>query len=79
METVVCVSLLKTVSLYHVAPNEKMKEVLRRTVSEAKAAISKVCTLESMHVCKVYVCLDVCLHACVRACVRVCVCVPTQL
>ena len=25
------------------APNDKMKDVLKRTVSEAKAAISKVC------------------------------------
>ena len=28
-----------------VAPNDKMKEVLRRTVSEARAAISKVHTV----------------------------------
>ena len=43
-----CVSLLKTVFIMNVAPNEKMKDVLRRTVSEAKAAISKVYMCVSM-------------------------------
>ena len=28
-------------SIYYIAPNDRMKEVLRKTISEAKAAVSK--------------------------------------
>ena len=31
-------------SIYYIAPNDRMKEVLRMTISEAKAAVSKVHT-----------------------------------
>ena len=31
-------------SIYYIAPNDRMKEVLRKTISEAKAAVSKVYT-----------------------------------
>ena len=34
--------VMSSLSSCDVAPNDKMKEVLRRTVSEARAAISKV-------------------------------------
>ena len=36
------VTLTVLQSIYCIAPNDRMKEVLRKTISEAKAAVSKV-------------------------------------
>ena len=38
------VTLTVLQSIYYIAPNDRMKEVLRKTISEAKAAVSKVHT-----------------------------------
>ena len=36
------------------APNDKMKDILKRTVSEAKSAISKVQLYNNTHTCHMY-------------------------
>ena len=40
-----------------IAPTDKMKDVLKRTTSEAKSAVNKVC----MYVCNVYYVCNVCI------------------